>query len=192
METKSAQGRTNTIPKTKTHTALKTDKGLTDAQKRLSSPRTILFLIIYGIISLQFFVIFTPSYYCAAEWWEILIIVLLFLTAISNMLYFDTYTDRLEGLDSKGIDLWTIVHFLAGCVSGVSFPFLWMEILNVGWEILEHATTGLGDMEMMANRILDAIAVTLGWFVVVIALFYQDRFNDFPWIWGNGCHDWIV
>ena len=164
----------------------------TGIQKVLSSPKTIIFLIIYGIILITFTVIFTPSYYCAAEWWEILIISGLFVISNSIMLYLDIFTGRLEGLDEKAFDLWTIVHFLGGCISGVLYPFLWMEILNIGWEILEFTTTGLGDKEIFANRILDAIAVTIGWFVVVLSLYYQDRFNEFPWIWGNDCHDWIV
>ena len=164
----------------------------TGIQKILNSPKTIIALIIYIIIFITLFIIFTPTYYCAAEWWEILIIATLFLVSNVTMCVRDIFTGKMEGLDEKACDLWTLVHFLAGCIFGVMFPFVWMQVLNIGWEILEFTTQGLGDLEIMANRVVDAIAVTSGWLVVVLSLYYQDRFIEFPLVWGNECHDWII
>ena len=42
----------------------------------------------------------------------------------------------------------------------------------------------------MANRIVDAIAVTIGWFLVIIAFYLQERDVTFVWLWGTGCAEW--
>jgi len=82
--------------------------------------------------------------------------------------------------DSVLFDIWTIIHFLAGPFFALCLPFIWMFVVVTAWEIMEALTFGLGESEVIGNRIVDILVAVVGWWLVII-IFKKTR-KDIPWI----------
>ena len=87
--------------------------------------------------------------------------------------------------DTTCMDIWSVVHFLAGPLFAVALPHWWMCIVVTLWEVLEYNTTGLGDSEIFCNRVVDIIVAIIGWWLVIL-LFIR---HYIPWISSKNAYD---
>mmetsp|Transcript_32275 Transcript_32275/g.28328 ORF Transcript_32275/g.28328 Transcript_32275/m.28328 type:complete len:240 (+) Transcript_32275:84-803(+) len=139
----------------------------------------IAFMIIVGFLT----IIYTPWMHQIAPWWfKILAIVLYFGTLL--WFFWEIHiAEPGQGLipdvntNDQAFDLWTINHTFVGVLFGVMFPFWWMLLVVIGWEILELEVYGVGD-ENFANLAVDIIVAVIGW-AFVIAIFSR---KCIPWI----------
>ena len=90
--------------------------------------------------------------------------------------------------DSTCADIWTVIHFLAGPFFAVLLPHWWMCLVVTLWEVLEYYTTGLGDEEIICNRIVDVVVAIIGWWIIILIFII----NYIPWISSKNAYDeWI-
>eukprot|EP01083_Nonionella_stella_P102761 292642_1 len=165
-------------------------KKQTRCQQIMKSTKTILSLTLFGIILVSMLIVITPNYYCFTESWERFIISLIFMTVTTSMIYYDTFLGSMDNMHHHIVDWWTLVHLLAGCVFAITLPFAFATVLNLIWILLESYTNETSPKHLIYNRILDAIAVTIGWFATVFAYYFTDRLDIIPWVWGVGCDNW--
>jgi hypothetical protein len=83
--------------------------------------------------------------------------------------------------DSRPVDIWTIAHGFAGIVFGIWFVPIWLIVtLTVLWEVFEAVTSGIGDEEVIINRVVDVgIAITL-WAAVILVTMLVQQGTSFP------------
>lgn len=83
--------------------------------------------------------------------------------------------------DSRPVDIWTIAHGFAGIVFGIWFVPLWLIVaLTVLWEVFEAVTSGIGDKEVIINRVIDVgIAIAL-WAAVILVTVLVQQGTSFP------------
>mmetsp|Transcript_37754 Transcript_37754/g.60491 ORF Transcript_37754/g.60491 Transcript_37754/m.60491 type:complete len:247 (-) Transcript_37754:48-788(-) len=90
--------------------------------------------------------------------------------------------------DTTCADIWTVIHFLAGPFFAILLPHWWMCLVVTAWEVLEYYTTGLGDHEIMCNRVVDIVVAIIGWWIVVLIFITK----YIPWISSkNAYDDWM-
>lgn len=87
--------------------------------------------------------------------------------------------------DSTCADIWTVIHFLAGPFFALLLPHWWTCLVVTGWEILEYFTTGLGDSEIICNRIVDIVVAIIGWWIIILIFIAK----YIPWISSKNAYD---
>eukprot|EP01083_Nonionella_stella_P154155 496360_1 len=90
--------------------------------------------------------------------------------------------------DTTCADIWSVVHFLAGPFFALLLPHWWMCLVVTLWEVLESYTTGLGDEEILCNRIVDIVVAIIGWWIIVLIFICK----YIPWISSKNAYDeWV-
>jgi len=151
---------------------------------------TLIETIIFNIVAMFLVILYIPYQFKIAPLWFEIIIILLWLGTMCFLAFETLILDNSHyefAIDTDAIDVWTIVHTLAGVLLGFVMPFVWMFLLVTVWEFHEGVwTTGLGDGESLSNHIVDVIVAIVGW-TIVIMIFSR---NDIPWISSrNACNN---
>eukprot|EP01083_Nonionella_stella_P208361 756194_1 len=155
------------------------------AGPRILEPEKALIVVAFMIIVGFLTILYTPWQHQIAPWWfKILAFILYFGTLIFFFWEFHIAKDggllpddKRFNTNSRAFDLWTINHTFVGVLFGVMFPFVWMCIIVIAWELMELLVYGVGD-EVNANAIIDVVVAIIGWWFVIL-IFSR---KCIPWI----------
>eukprot|EP01084_Bolivina_argentea_P096569 173621_1 len=148
----------------------------------------------YTVVSLALFflglswllVIYVEWQHKMYAWWVKISIVIIYIGLGLYLVITDLIGQTGEyETDSKCADVWTIIHFLAGPFFAILLPHWWMCLVVSLWEVLEYYTTGLGDEEILCNRIVDVAVAIVGWWIIVIIFICK----YIPWISSKNAYD---
>eukprot|EP00483_Globobulimina_turgida_P004086 UN04094 len=119
-------------------------------------------------------------------WWVKISIVLIYIALGLYLAITDLIGQSGEfKTDATCADVWTIVHFLAGPFFAILLPHWWMALTVSLWEVLEAYTTGLGDEEILCNKILDVVVAIVGWWIIILIFICK----YIPWISSKNAYD---
>eukprot|EP01083_Nonionella_stella_P251903 868600_1 len=146
-------------------------------------------IVLFGFLTViaWILVIYVKWQHKMYKWWVKICIVLLYAIIAIYLVIIDLVGQKgtVGETDSKCVDVWTIVHFLAGPFFAVLLPFWWTFITVTVWEGIEMYTTGLGDEEIACNRVMDIVVAVIGWWLIVLIFTYK----FIPWISSKNAYD---
>ena len=147
---------------------------------------SIIGTIVFWVIAILLVVFTTVWTNLPAGVWVVRILtVLAGVGMVVGLILYEKYR-KSHGLpvesDETAFDLWTIAHTLAGVVMGawtVAAPLV--VIFTIVWEFFEKfGSKGIGDKEILANRIVDVLVAWAGWFVVAAVIAATTQ-TPMPW-----------